>query len=122
LTNLDDHPVIFSHPVYQYLQERYNINGQSVHWEPDLEPGTKQWIDFGNLLRKHPAKIMFWEDTPLDSVRQKLKKMGVESFVFNPAGNKPHEGDYFSVMEQNLLAVKQASAFVSEGSTPISDR
>ena len=122
LTDLDGQPVIFSHPVYQYLQERYNINGLSVHWEPDLEPGTKEWIDFGKLLRKHPARIMFWEDTPLHSVQQKLEDLGVKSFVFNPAGNTPHEGDYFSVMEQNLLAVKQASAFVSESSTPVSDR
>jgi len=122
LIDLDGQPVIFSHPVYQYLQERYSINGQSVHWEPDLEPGTKEWIDFGKLLRKHPARIMFWEDTPLDSVRQKLNEMGVESFVFNPAGNTPHEGDYFSVMEQNLLAVKQANAFVNERATGISEK
>ncbi len=59
--DLGQQPVIFSHPVYQYLQNRYGINGRSTHWEPDTEPGTREWIDFGNLLREHPAKLMIWE-------------------------------------------------------------
>ena len=102
-SRLGDQPVVFSHPVYQYLQHRYGINGRSMHWEPDTEPGTKEWIDFGNLLREHPATLMLWEASPIDSVQEKLKLMGVESVVFDPAGNLPDQGDYFAVMNQNLL-------------------
>ena len=102
-SRLGDQPVMFSHPVYQYLQHRYGINGRSLHWEPDTEPGTKEWIDFGNLLREHPATLMIWEAPPIDSVQSKLKQMGVNSVVFDPAGNLPDRGDYFSVMNQNLL-------------------
>jgi zinc transport system substrate-binding protein len=101
-----EQPVIFSHPVYQYLQHRYSINGRSTHWEPDTEPGTKEWIDFGNLLRQHPAKLMIWEEAPLDSVREKLEQMGIQVVVFSPAGNVPANGDYFTVMEQNLLGLR----------------
>ena len=102
-TRLGDRPVIFSHPVYQYLQHRYGINGRSMHWEPDTEPGTKEWIDFSNLLREHPAMLMIWEASPIVSVQQKLLQMGVVSVVFDPVGNMPHQGDYFAVMSQNLL-------------------
>jgi zinc transport system substrate-binding protein len=102
---LGEQPVIFSHPVYQYLQHRYSINGRSTHWEPDIEPGTREWIDFGNLLRQHPAKLMIWEEAPLDSVREKLLQMGIRVAVFSPAGNVPVKGDYFTVMEQNLLGL-----------------
>ena len=52
LARLAGQPVVFSHPVYQYLQHRYGMNGRSVHWEPDTDPGTRGWIDFGNLLRE----------------------------------------------------------------------
>jgi zinc transport system substrate-binding protein len=38
--SLADESVIWSHPVYQYLQHRYAIDGRSVHWEPDQAPGT----------------------------------------------------------------------------------
>ncbi len=103
---LGEQPVIFSHPVYQYLQHRYDINGRSLHWEPEVEPGTREWIDFGNLLRQHPAKLMIWEDTPLDSVRVKLEQMGIRVLVFNPVGNVPSDGDYFTVMEQNLAGLR----------------
>lgn len=100
---LDDQPVIFSHPVYQYLQRRYGINGRSLHWEPDIAPGTRDWIDLGNLLREHPAKLVIWEGLPMDSVSDKLTQMGVRSVMFSPAGNQPDKGDYFVVMKDNLL-------------------
>jgi len=109
-TRLGDQAVVFSHPVYQYLQHRYGINGRSMHWEPDTEPGTKEWIDFGNLLREHPAKLMLWEAPPIDAVQEKLRQMGVVYVVFDPAGNLPDQGDFFSVMDQNLLRL---NAFVN---------
>ena len=36
---LGTEPVLYSHPVYQYLQRRYGLNGRALHWEPDREPG-----------------------------------------------------------------------------------
>jgi len=100
---LDGQPVIFSHPVYQYLQHRYKINGRSTHWEADIEPGTKGWIDFGKLLRDHPAEVMIWEESPIDPIRNNLLQRGLDIVVFRPAGNQPTGGDYFTLMEQNLL-------------------
>ena len=38
---LDGQPVLFSHPVYQYLERRYAIDGASVHWEPDREIASR---------------------------------------------------------------------------------
>jgi zinc transport system substrate-binding protein len=105
---LGDRPVVFSHPVYQYLQNRYGINGHSVHWEPDEEPGVRAWIDFQNLLREHPARLVIWEDQPLSEVRARLEETGIRSIVFRPAGNRPEQGDYFNVMEDNLLRLATA--------------
>lgn len=39
---IGDHPILFSHPVYQYLVWGYGLNGRSVHWEPDEMPDEKQ--------------------------------------------------------------------------------
>jgi len=94
-------PVVFSHPVYQYLQHRYQINGRSLHWEPGIEPGTRDWIELGKLLQAHPAKLMVWEETPLDSTRGRLTEMGVQSVVFNPAANPGKPTDYFEMMNKN---------------------
>lgn len=94
-------PVVFSHPVYQYLAERYDINGRSVHWEPEFAPGTRDWIDFQKLLAGHPARLLIWEGEPVKETLDMLEEQGIQSLVFETAGNRPVQGDYFEVMERN---------------------
>ena len=101
-SRLGDQPVVFSHPVYQYLQQRYGLNGQSVHWEPDSEPGVKDWIGFQNLLQDHPARLMIWEGQPLQIMIDRLQQQGIRSIVFEPVANRPENGDYFALMKMNL--------------------
>ena len=100
-TMLDNQPVLFSHPVYQYLQRRYGINGESVHWEPHEEPTISAWIAMQQLLTTHPATIMIWEDEPLISTAQRLSDVGITSVAFHTAVNRPDQGDYLSVMREN---------------------
>ena len=102
LSELKDQPLVFSHPVYQYLQQRYGLNGLSVHWEPDQDPGVKDWVDFQNLLRGHPAKLMFWEGQPSPVTIERLQDQGIQSVVFDPVANQPETSDYFAVMSANL--------------------
>jgi len=101
-SNLNDQPLVFSHPVYQYLQKRYGLNARSVHWEPDTKPGVKDWIDFQNLLRAHPAKLMIWEGQPSPEIIERLQKQGIQSVVFNPVANQDAADDYFVAMSANL--------------------
>lgn len=100
-TALGDQPVVFSHPVYQYLLARYGINGRSVHWEPEIAPSTRDWIEFQKLRAEHPAALLVWEGEPRGETRDELAAQGIDSVVFEPAGNRPPEGDYFEVMERN---------------------
>jgi len=94
---LGDRPILFSHPVYQYLQRRYGLNGVSLHWEPDAEPSASAWIEFQKILQQHPAAIMLWEEEPLSSTATRLSELGVRSIVFPTASNRPGQGDYFDV-------------------------
>ena len=98
---LDGRPVLFSHPVYQYLQRRYRINGESVHWEPDEAPSTPDWLALQQQLTTHPATIMIWEDQPLTATTQRLSGAGIMSVPFHTIANRPDEGDYLSVMRAN---------------------
>jgi len=97
-SRLNDQPVLFSHPVYQYLQRRYELNGQSVHWEPDEEPSTSDWISLQRLRSKHTASIMIWEGKPLSSIAERLSEVGIESVSLRPLANSPGQGDYLSEM------------------------
>ncbi len=104
----NDSPLVFSHPVYQYLERRYSLNGKSVHWEPDEAPTDGQWSELTELLKSHPAKCMIWESEPKQATLTRLREMGIESMVFAPCGNTPEAGDYLTVMRRNVSNLAQA--------------
>jgi zinc transport system substrate-binding protein len=105
---LDDRAVLFSHPVYQYLQRRFMINSQSVHWEPDEEPSTSDWIELQQKLSLHRATLMIWEDEPLASTVLRLSDVGIRSVVFHTMATRSDEGDYISVMTANADRIATA--------------
>jgi len=107
---LDGRAVIFSHPVYQYLQARYQLNGVSLHWEPEELPGTKDWIDLHEVLVRHPASLMLWEDEPLEETRARLQETAIHSIPFRTISNRPAGGDYFDMMEVNLDGLRSIKA------------
>jgi zinc transport system substrate-binding protein len=95
-------PLVFSHPVYQYLAARYDLNGVNLHWEPGEDPEIKAWIDFQEVLLSHPAKLMIWEDEPGDVIAGKLEQFGIQPIPFHTASNRPEGSDYFDVMNANV--------------------
>jgi len=108
VANKHHQPLVASHPVYQYFAARYGLNLESVLWEPDSMPDDEQWQALQTLLAKHPAKWMIWEGDPLSGSVDKLQALGVRSLVFDPCGNTPEQGDFLSVMWQNIANLQQA--------------
>ena len=102
---IGDRPLLFSHPVYQYLVRRYSLNGRAVHWEPDEPPSAEQWRELKSILAGHDAKWMVWEGEPDAGTVSRLRELGIESLVFRPCGNRPRMGDFLSVMRQNVQAL-----------------
>ena len=96
---LGSEPLLFSHPVYQYLIRRYDLNGRSLHWEPDLAPDLD---DLTQALEDHPARWMIWEADPLPGTVETLNGVGIASVVFAPCGRAPETGDLISEMERNV--------------------
>ena len=95
-------PLLASHPVYDYLAARYGLSLRSVLWEPETFPDEEQWAELESLLAEHPAEWMIWEGDPLPESVERLRQLGVESVVFDPAGNVPEDGDFLTVMQTNL--------------------
>lgn len=107
---IGDQPILFSHPVYQYLEAAYELDGRSVHWEPDEPPSEEQWRELGAILADHPARWMIWEGEPLADVTARLRDLGVESVVFGPCANTPAAGDLLSQMRANAAALASPAA------------
>ena len=52
------------------------------------------------------AKFFVWEGDPLPGHIDKLKAVGLTSVVVSPCGNRPEEGDFLSVMKDNIAALE----------------
>jgi zinc transport system substrate-binding protein len=98
---IGDSPLVFSHPVYQYLIRRYELNGFEVHWEPNEAPDGPEWDSLEHLLGTFPAQWMLWEGEPLEATVSGLEDLGVGSLLFDPCANRPSTGDYMAVMAAN---------------------
>ena len=99
---LDGRPLMASHPVYQYIARRYDLDLESVQWEPSEMPTSAMWRQFRELLQGHPARLMLWEGAPSAEITDELVSLEVLPAVFDQCGNAPEEGDYLSVMGQNV--------------------
>ncbi len=99
-------PLLASHPVYQYLVRRYSLDLQSVLWEPDSMPPDSEWQSLEALLAEHPARWMLWEARPTAEITEHLIQSGVQVAVFDPCANRPPQGDFLSVMSDNIANLK----------------
>lgn len=107
--SLGGQPILFSHPVYQYLIARYGLNARSVHWEPDQEPDEAMWRELGELLDSQPVRWMIWEDQPLEESVTRLESLGIASLVYRPCANLPRDGDLLAVMRDDLASLEAAT-------------
>lgn len=101
-------PLLYSHPVYQYFNRAYKLNGEAVHWEPGEMPSEELWQELDQLLRHHPAKVMVWEGEPLPDIVARLQEKGIESVVFEPLGNRPKQGDYLTARKASLQGMEKS--------------
>jgi zinc transport system substrate-binding protein len=103
---IGDTPLVFSHPVYQYLIRRYELNGVEVHWEPDEAPDGSAWDQLEDLMVTHAARWMLWEGEPLAKTVADLEDLGISSVVFDPCGSRPADGDFLTVMAANAAGLE----------------
>ena len=78
-----------------------DLDGRSLHWEPDQYPDEAAWNEFEKMLKEHPAQWIIWEGPPVSTTISRLKEIGVDSVVFRPCGNVPASGDYLETARQN---------------------
>jgi len=101
-------PLLASHPVYDYLMRRYGLHLKSLHWEPDVMPSEAEWATLRELHQEHPAQWMIWEAEPMPEIVARLRAMDINSVVFAPCANVPRQGDFLSVMRQNVANLSVA--------------
>jgi len=105
---LDGAPILYSHPVYQYLQRRYQLNGKALHWEPQQAPAASEWAKLDALQQSHPARLMLWEAEPLADTRAQLEQRGIQAVVLRPMGNHPDNGSFLDNLQADSTGLDSA--------------
>jgi zinc transport system substrate-binding protein len=100
--------LVFSHPVYQYFQQAYHLDGNSLHWEPDTPLDSDMLHQVGHLKKDGDIQYMVWESTPLPESVDKLAALGIRSAVIAPMGGTPESGDFLQGLEKNLTSFREA--------------
>lgn len=103
--------LVGSHPIYQYMARRYNLNLKMVMWEPDEDPGEQQWKYLQELVKEHSAGWMIWEGEPLPESAKRLQDMNIQGLVFSPCFARPQQGDFLTVIQQNIKNMEMIFSF-----------
>jgi zinc transport system substrate-binding protein len=91
--------IIYSHPVYQYFERRYQLPGHSLHWEPDVMPSDEQWIELQAILSA--SSLFIWEGNPDTAISVRMAAQAIPFVVVDPAANTSAE-DWLSIQQGNL--------------------
>ena len=101
--SLSGRSLIYSHPVYQYFERRYGLAGKSLHWEPDSPAPEAEWQQLAQQIK--PDSLMIWEDQPVPAIVERMKELGLEWAVLDPAANQG-DSDWLSIQHKNLSNLK----------------
>ncbi|MEH6593455.1 MAG: metal ABC transporter substrate-binding protein [Halioglobus sp.] len=96
---LRNHQLVYSHPVYQYFERRYEIPGISLHWEPDVMPSDEQWQALGDI--ETDRTLFIWEAQPSLEIIERMGEMGIKFVVVDPAANVDSDG-WMAVQRGNI--------------------
>jgi len=105
-----EQPMLASHPVYQYLVRRYLLHIEALQWEPEVVPADAEWQRLRYATERFPAQWMIWEKQPVAETGRRLDSMSIGTLVFDPCANRPGQGDFLSVMQQNVQNLSKAYA------------
>jgi zinc transport system substrate-binding protein len=91
---------IYSHPVYQYFERRYDLHGTSLHWEPDTMPEQSEWKALA-ALADGERTLFVWEGEPAAEIAAHMSDLGIEWVVVEPGANRK-DRDWLQVQQDNL--------------------
>jgi len=103
-----DRPVVFSHPVFQYFQQRFAVNSRTLDLDPWGVPETEELDKHKKLQAGHRYDRVIWHAGPGDGQSKELLRVGIKSYSFQLCSNAPETGDYLTVMQSNVKELKQA--------------
>ena len=115
LKNLSERNIVVAHEAYGYLCRRYNLTQVSIEgMSPDSEPDPGRMADIIDFVRANNVRAIFFEELSGSRTAETVAaETGVKLLTLSPLEGlsdrqEETDGDYFSVMEENLQQLTEA--------------
>ena len=104
--------IVTSHAAFGYLAARYRLEQVGIAGlDPESEPSPRRVAEVAEFARRHGVTTIFFEtQVPRDLAETLAEELRVTTAVLDPIESEPARGDYFSAMEDNLTALREALA------------
>lgn len=107
--------IVVSHEAYGYLCHAYGLEQLAIEGiSSESEPTPAKMAEIIDFVREHQVKVIFFEELASPKVAEAIaRETGARTALLNPLEGLGEESlkagkEYFSVMEENLEALKQA--------------
>ncbi|MBC7961055.1 MAG: zinc ABC transporter substrate-binding protein [Vallitaleaceae bacterium] len=107
--------IIVAHQAFGYLCEAYGLNQVAIEGlSADFEPTPDKMVEIIEFAKANDVKTIFFETLVSPKVAETIaEEVGADTAVLNPIEGLNEEemsqgADYFSIMRENLEALKKA--------------
>jgi hypothetical protein len=73
-------------------------------------PSDRDWEQLRYDQEAFPATWMLWNSAPTASIVERLEDMDIEVVLFRTCATPPPQGDFMSVMQENLRSLGRVFA------------
>jgi zinc transport system substrate-binding protein len=115
LATCEHRELVTSHAAFGYLAERYGLEQVAITGlSPEAEPTPGELSEVVHEVREHGATTIFFETLVSPRLAETVaREVGAKTAVLNPLEGLTRSQldrgeDYFSVMRENLAALRQA--------------
>lgn len=115
LSHCQKNVIIVSHDAFGYLARRYDVTVLPISGlSPEEEPSVRDLANLAHDAERHNVDTIFFETLVSPELAETLaNEIGAKTAVLNPLEGLSEEeatqgADYFSIMEENLVALQDA--------------
>ena len=115
LKGFENRSIVVTHKAYGYLCKEYSLNQISIEGlNADAEPTPLKMAEITRFAKENNIKVIFIESLVSPKLADTIaREIGAKTMILNPLGGLKQEEieagkDYFSIMRENLQAIKTA--------------
>ena len=106
---LQDVTIIATHPRYEYLDRRYDLDIRPLEWESGATPNKDEMATLQVLVEDTGAQILIWEAAPPAGAFEMTTALGLRNVVFAPLAHGVEGKTFIEVYKGAVLELAGSS-------------